>query len=275
MTTTTTTTTHTVNLEGVGPVEVTTDEQGEGQPFFVLHGGGGPQTVAGFAELLATTHQVRAISPIHPGFGGTSRPEALASIGGLAALYVALLDQLDLHDVTVVGNSIGGWIAAEMAVLGSTRVSGFVLIDAVGVEVPGHPVADFFSLTMDQVFELSFHDPDPYRVDATTLPPAAQAIAASNRAALAVYAGRSMSDPTLLDRLSTPEVPTVVLWGDSDQIVDPEYGRAYAAAMPMARFQLLTDTGHMPQIETPDQVLDAIWDRAHTDSMLEGARHPS
>jgi pimeloyl-ACP methyl ester carboxylesterase len=51
-----------------------------------------------------------------------------------------------------------------------------------------------------------------------------------------------------------------VLWGDSDQIVDPDYGRAYAAAIPVARFQLLTGTGHMPQIETPDQLLEAILD---------------
>ncbi len=144
----------------------------------------------------------------------------------------------------MVGNSIGGWIAAEMAVLGSPRISGLVLVDAVGIEVPGHPVADFFSLTMDQVFQLSFHNPDPYRIDPTTLPPAAQAIAAGNRAALAIYAGRSMSDPTLIERLSTIQLPTLVLWGDSDQIVDPDYGRAYAAAIPTATFQLLPDTGH-------------------------------
>ncbi len=69
-----------------------------------------------------------------------------------------------------------------------------------------------------------------------------------------------MSDATLANRLSSLVVPTLVLWGDSDQIADPDYGRAYAAAIPMARFQLLTDTGHMPQVETPDQTLQAIRD---------------
>jgi pimeloyl-ACP methyl ester carboxylesterase len=259
-----TTTTHTVNLDGVGPVDVTVDEQGEGRPFFLLHGGGGPQTVAGISELLATEHQARTISPIHPGFAGTVRPAALASIRGLAAFYVALLDRLDLDDVTIVGNSMGGWIAAEMALLESPRARELVLVDAVGIEVPGHPVADFFSLTMDQVFQASFHNPDPYRIDPSTLPPAAQAIAAGNRAALAVYAGTSMSDPTLSERLSTLDLPVLVLWGDSDQIVDPDYGLAYAAAIPRARFRLLTDTGHMPQIETPDQLLGAILDGADT-----------
>jgi pimeloyl-ACP methyl ester carboxylesterase len=259
-----TTTTHTVNLDGVGPVDVTVDEQGEGRPFFLLHGGGGPQTVAGISELLATEHQARTISPIHPGFAGTVRPAALASIRGLAAFYVALLDRLDLDDVTIVGNSMGGWIAAEMALLESPRARELVLVDAVGIEVPGHPVADFFSLTMDQVFQASFHNPDPYRIDPSALPPAAQAIAAGNRAALAVYAGTSMSDPTLSERLSTLDLPVLVLWGDSDQIVDPDYGLAYAAAIPRARFRLLTDTGHMPQIETPDQLLGAILDGADT-----------
>jgi pimeloyl-ACP methyl ester carboxylesterase len=256
----TTATTHTVNLNGVGPVDVTVNEHGEGQPFLLLHGGGGPDTVASFAELLATTHHVRVLIPVHPGFGGTPRPEALSTVSGLAALYVALLDQLGAGDVTVIGNSIGGWIASEMALLESPRVSGIILVDAAGIEVPGHPIADFFSLTMDQVFQLSFHNPGPFRIDPTTLPPAAQAVAAGNRAALAVYAGTSMTDPSLAGRLSASETPTLVLWGDSDQIVDPDYGRAWAAAIPMARFQLLKDTGHMPQIETPDQLLQAIWD---------------
>jgi pimeloyl-ACP methyl ester carboxylesterase len=218
--------------------------------------------VTGFAERFAAARDVRVLVPTHPGFGGTPRPEALNSVGGLAALYVALLDQFGLQDVTLIGNSIGGWITAEIALAKSPRVSGIVLIDAVGIQVPGHPVADFFSLTMDQVFQLSFHNPEPFRVDPATLPPAAQAIAAGNRTAISVYAGAAMTDPTLAGRLGSLEIPTLVLWGDSDGIVDASYGRAYAAAIPMARFQLLPDAGHSPQLETPDQVIHAIWDSA-------------
>jgi pimeloyl-ACP methyl ester carboxylesterase len=259
-----TTTVHSLNLAGAGPVDVSIDEYGEGRPFLLLHGGGGPTTVTGFAGLLATAHHARVIVPAHPGFGGTPRPEALHTVAGLAGLYVALLDQLDLNDVTVVGNSIGGWIAAEMALLGSPRVSGAILVNAVGIKVTGHPIADFFSLTLDQVIQLSYHDPGKFRIDPASLPPSAQAIAAGNRAALATYAGTAMSDPTLIERLSTLELPVQVLWGDSDQIADPDYGRAWAAAIPMARFQLLTDAGHMPQVETPDQLLQAIADGAGT-----------
>lgn len=256
------TATYTVDLAGTGPVELTVADYGSGQPFLLLHGGAGPQSVTGFAERFAAAHDVRVLVPTHPGFGGTPRPEALNSVGDLAALYVALLDQLGLEDVTVIGNSIGGWITAEIALVKSPRVSGIVLIDAVGIEVPGHPVADFFSLTMDQVFQLSFHNPEPFRVDPATLPPAAQAIAAGNRTAIGVYTGAAMTDPTLAGRLGSLEIPTLVLWGASDGIVDATYGRAYAAAIPAARFKLLPDTGHSPQLETPDQVIDAIWDTA-------------
>jgi pimeloyl-ACP methyl ester carboxylesterase len=250
---------HTVDLTGIGPVEVTVADYGSGQPFLLLHGGAGPQSVTGFAQKFAAAHDVRVLAPTHPGFDGTPRPEGLNSIGGLAALYNALLLQLGLENVTVIGNSIGGWITAEIALLKSSRVSGIVLIDAVGIEVPGHPVADFFSLTLDQVFQRSFHNPEPFRIDPATLPPAAQAIVAGNRVAIRVYAGTAMIDPTLAERLGSVKVPALVLWGRSDGIVDADYGRAYAAAIPASRFQLLPDTGHSPQLETPDQVIQAIW----------------
>jgi pimeloyl-ACP methyl ester carboxylesterase len=82
---------------------------------------------------------------------------------------------------------------------------------------------------------------------------------AGNRAALGVYGGTSMADPTLRGRLASVTVPTLVLWEESDRIVDLDYGRAYAAAIPGAQFQLLSATGHVPQIETPKQLCRAVW----------------
>ena len=165
MTTTAVSTTKTITVAGIGPVELTVEEQGEGRSFLVLHGGAGPQSVAAFAQLLAEKGHSRVLTSIHPGFGGTPRPEALNSVAKLATLYSDLLDDLGLEDVTVIGNSVGGWIAAEMALLDSPLISGIVLIDAVGIEVEGHPVADVSGLSVPEIQALSFHDPTPLRVD--------------------------------------------------------------------------------------------------------------
>jgi pimeloyl-ACP methyl ester carboxylesterase len=275
MTTTAVTTIKTLDVAGVGPVELTVDERGDGQrgdgqrgdgqPFLVLHGGAGPQSVAAFAELLAQKGGCRVLTPTHPGFGGTPRPVKLDSVARLAALYAGLLDDLGLEDVTVIGNSVGGWIAAEMALTRSPRISGLVLLDAVGIEIEGHPVADVSGLSVPEIQALSFHDPTPFRVDPAAMPDAQKTVMAANGAALAVYAGSpSMADPALLDRLSGIKIPTLVLWGESDQLVEPGYGQAYAATIPGAHFVVLPATGHMPQMETPDLVLKAIWDWART-----------
>jgi len=232
-------------------------EYGAGRPILLLHGGGGPQTVEPFGARLADELGVRVVVPTHPGFGGTARPDDLTTIAGLAREYAGLLDELELTDVTVIGNSIGGWIAAELALLQSPRVSALVIVDGVGIEVAGHPVADFFSLTFPEIAQLSYHDPERFRIDPTALPPEAQAVLAGNRAALAVYAEK-MVDPSLRERLSDIAVPTLVVWGDADRIADPDYGRAYAAAVPGARFELLPQTGHLPQLESPELLIDAV-----------------
>jgi pimeloyl-ACP methyl ester carboxylesterase len=254
----------TVVLENVGAVEIALEDTGEGTAFLLLHGGGGPDTMTGFGERLAETHPARVLVPTHPGFAATTRPEQLNTMRSLAVLYMALLDDLDLVDVTVVGNSVGGWITAEMALIGSPRISGIVLIDAVGIEVAGEPVADFFTMGYDEFLERAFRNPDPFRVDLASLPPAAQASGAANRSALATYTGGEMNDSTLAERLGILETPTLVLWGDNDRIASPEYGRAYAGSIPNARFQLVKDVGHLPQVESPDVVIGAIWNSGTT-----------
>jgi pimeloyl-ACP methyl ester carboxylesterase len=269
------TSTHRIAVAGYGTVELSVTEKGEGHPFLLLHGGGGPLTVNGFGDLLASQRPARVVIPTHPGFGGTPRPDSLAGVPGLAALYIALLADLDLRDVTVIGNSIGGWIAAEMALLDTDRISSFVLVDAVGIEVPGHPIADFFSLTPKQVAELSYHDPDRFGIDPSKLSPEALEVMAGNRATLAVYAGTSMHDAGLTGRLAGVMTPTLVVWGDSDRIADVDYGRAFADAIPGGRFQLLPDTGHLPQIETPGRLIDVVWAFAesHATQPMHSNRH--
>jgi pimeloyl-ACP methyl ester carboxylesterase len=258
-----TTETYTVTRPGsTTPVDLTVDEAGTGHPFLLLHGGAGPMSFLPFAAELAGQRPARAIVPTHPGFNGTPRPDDIADVRALADLYVALLEHLDLGDVTVVGNSIGGWIAAEIALLASPRISSAVIMNGAGIDVPGHPVADFFALSLDELTDLSYHDPSRFRLDPATVTERQKAIMGTNRQAIAVYAGRTMTDPTLAARLAGVTVPTLVLWGQSDRVVDPDYGRAYAAAIPGARYQPIQQAGHLPQLETPALALAAIWDFA-------------
>jgi pimeloyl-ACP methyl ester carboxylesterase len=237
-------------VHDLGRASVTVLERDRTQPFLLLHGGAGPVSVAGFADLLAARWTARVLVPTHPGFDGTPRPEDLASVRDLAALYADLLDRLNLWDVTVIGNSIGGWIAAELALLGSPRVSGAVLVDAVGLDVPEHPVTDISGLTGPQLAALSFHEPDRFRPDPSGPAP--------DLGALRAYTGMSMGDPSLRDRLARIDLPVRVIWGESDGIVSPEYGRVWAEAIPGAVFTLIENAGHLPQLEAPEQLLAAI-----------------
>ncbi|KAA9159348.1 alpha/beta hydrolase [Amycolatopsis acidicola] len=240
-------------------VDLTIDVQGgevqgsEGKTFLLLHGGGGSKTVAMFANLLAR-QPAKVVTPVHPGFDGTARPSWLNDVPTLARLYARLLETLDLQDVAVIGNSIGGWIAAELAALGSARISSLTLANAVGIEVPGHPIADTFGLTPAELAQLSFHDASKFPT-----PPENTA----NKEVLELYAGpHEMADPSLEARLAKITCPTLVAWGESDQVVDADYGRAYAKAIPGAEFRLLPGSGHLPQIETPTEFRDVLWEFA-------------
>jgi pimeloyl-ACP methyl ester carboxylesterase len=238
-----------------GDVPVTVTEQGEGSPVLLLHGGAGPDSVNGFAGLLAAQLPLRVLTPVNPGFAGTPRPAPLDSVRKLAEVYAVLLAELDLTGVTVVGSSIGGWAAAELALAAPGRVSRLVLLDAAGLDSADHPIADFFSLTLDQVVDISYANPGAHRIDLSVLTDAQRAVAAGNRAALEVYGGRSMADPTLATRLAGIAAPTLVVWGEADGMVTPAYGKEYAAAIPGAQFHLMPNAGHLPQIETPQALL--------------------
>lgn len=266
-----------VGLTSGAHADISLRDVGEGHPVLLLHGGGGPLTVNGFAERFAADAEsdVRVLAPVHPGFDCTIRPVWLDSIGQLARLYVRLLEELDLSEVTVVGNSIGGWIAAEMAILDPARVGGYVIVDSVGIEVPGQPMADFYSLTPAQVAQRAYHDPDRFGIDPTRLAPEAQRLMAENRDTLAVYAGSTMTDPTLARRLAAVSKPTLVVWGEADRIASSDYGVAFARAIPGAEFVLMRETGHLPQIETPDALIRIIREFAGSRALGAVAHQPA
>ncbi|OQR65601.1 alpha/beta hydrolase [Streptomyces maremycinicus] len=228
----------------------------------VLHGGGGPQTVAPIVRHLAAS--LHTFAPTHPGWNGTTRPDFITSVADLATAYLARLLDHGERDVVLVGSSIGGWIALEMAVRAADDerykglIGAVVDIDGVGVVVEGEPVTDFFALDARGLAEAAWHDPERGYMDPARLTEEQRAIQQANGRTMAVIAGRGMSDPTLLARLGAVNVPTLVVWGESDRIVTPAYGRAVADAVPGARFVEIQAAGHLPHLEAPEATWAAI-----------------
>ena len=145
-----------------------------------------------------------------------------------------------------------------MAVLGPLRISGVVVVDAVGIEVPGHPVADFFSLSFAELAEHSYADPERYGIDPSTLPP--EALRAHGRQPGLTRGVRGTDH----DRPDAPRPARrrgrtdLVLWGEADRIGDVDFGRAFAATIPGAEFRLIANAGHLPQIEAPDVLVELV-----------------
>lgn len=246
---------HTLATDSASAIEIAVADRDRTRTFLLLHGGGGVDTMTPFADLLAERTHSRVLVPTHPGFGGTPKAAGLTDVTALAEAYVALLDRLDLADVTVIGNSFGGWLAAEIALQASPRVSGAVIVDGIGIEVEGHPMADVRGKSIAEIRAFSWHDPSK-----APIPPGGGTGPSPDVQALIGYTGPAMTDPRLAARLAAIDIPVHVVWGESDRMAGPDYGKAYAAAIPGASFTLLPRTGHLPQLETPDQLLTVILD---------------
>jgi pimeloyl-ACP methyl ester carboxylesterase len=235
---------------------LTTYDRGQGRTLLLLHGGAGPLSVIPFADRLVAAGGIRVVVPTHPGFQGSERPETLRTPADLAVRYLALLGELDLEDVTVVGFSIGGWIASELALHNDARIARIVIANGVGIEVDGHPVADVSQMTPPEISALSFHDP-ALAPNPANLSDEQRAQTLANIKAVVGY-GAGMSSRGLGAELNGVTVPALVIWGESDGIADTAYGQAYADAFARGRFQLLERAGHVPQIEQPEALAAAI-----------------
>lgn len=251
-------------VEAAG-IAVEIAEAGNGSALLFLHGGhpsGRLDPQARFMEALAAS--VRIIAPTHPGFGTTAAPPQLTTVDDLAYLYLDLLEALNLRDVVLVGASLGGWIAAEMAIKSTERLSRLVLINAVGIK-PGdresRDIADIYAITDQQLAGIAYADPQKMVRDTGTLPEEELILMARSREATGRYAWAPyMHNPKLKTRLHRIHIPALVLWGDSDHITAPDYGQAYAQAIPDARFAVIESAGHFPHLEQPNAAARHILD---------------
>jgi pimeloyl-ACP methyl ester carboxylesterase len=244
---------------GVGGVSLEISLAGEGPPLLFLHGGDYFAQNQDFLDRLA--RHWRVLIPRHPGFGGSERPDGFRTVHDLAYLYLDLLEQQHLDDVVLVGSSFGGWIALEMCVRSVERIGRLALIDTLGVKFGGREqrdIADIYALPADEVLRLTFFASER-APDYSRLGDAEAASIACDREATALYGWRPyMHDPGLPRWLHRVRVPTLVIWGQSDGIVPPDYGDTLSRSLPDARFELIPEAGHYPQIERPDPVADAI-----------------
>ena len=246
-----------------GTLTLAYTDSGKGSStFLLLHGGAGPRSLQGLSAAL-TAQNYRTIVPVHPGFDGEPRPAQLTTIGELATAYLALLDELDVQDVVVAGNSMGGWLAAELASRNPSRIRGYVVMNGVGLDMDGTDLTIQNPGTMppEQRNAAVWHNPAKFAV-APQGP--ALAVLLSNQRAMAVYAGTGAHfcvDPTLRGRLEGGAIrtPVLVLWGESDKIVTAEYGRRMAETMgEHATFKLVEEAGHFPQIEQLENTVRLI-----------------
>jgi pimeloyl-ACP methyl ester carboxylesterase len=238
---------------------------GKGPTLLVLHDCEVMTEWQPFHTALAARFTV--LVPSHPGFGGSERPETIESIDDVAYLYLDLIASLGPQSVDILGLGLGGWIAAEMAVRCSHSLRHLVLADVVGIKVSGRTEVDIvetFILNREQLLEVGWHDialgAEHMKLPGTPgLPDAELLTLIRNREAAARLTWKPfMHNPILRRWLHRIAVPTLVLWGESDRIVRPDYGRAFQQAIPGALFQLIPAAGHYPYLEQPEAFVASV-----------------
>jgi len=235
-------------------------ERGKARPLLFLHPGIGIEAAAPVLDRLS--ERARLLAPSHPGFGTSDLPQSMTTVDDLSYFYLDLMDALDLRDAVVVGVSFGAWIAAEIAVKSTARMSRLVMANAIGIKVGDREtrdIVDIFALVEPELNKLAYCDPKSGERDYKSMPEAAVAAVARNRESLARFAWQPyMHNPKLKSRLHRISIPTLFLWGTQDRILSESYGRAYCAAIPGAHFELIDKAGHFPHLEQPQVFADRV-----------------
>jgi pimeloyl-ACP methyl ester carboxylesterase len=236
---------------------------GNGPPLLYLHGLLAETRWLPFHQELSKSFEV--IAPAHPGYGATEGLDEMDAPEDLVFHYLDVLDALGLERVSVVGVSLGGWIAAELAVRYPERIERLVLADAFGLALDEYPMPDLAAALSDAraLRELVFADPKNFVADVVL--PAKEsdperAAEARGAAAAASRLGGSpfMRDPKLERRLRRVTCPTLVLWGDRDPLLPLGHAERFRDAIPRAELQVLRDCGHLPQLEQSVRFVAAV-----------------
>jgi pimeloyl-ACP methyl ester carboxylesterase len=252
------------------PLEILRAGDEAADPLLLIHGINPISPKAAFVTGLARTRYI--IAPSHPGFGASPLPPDFDTMYDLVNLYLDVLDNLPGDEIAVAGFGFGGWIAAELAVAGHPRLQRLILVDPVGIKIGGREDRDILHMFNTNPIELNqraWHDPAnrPEGIyglgwqatinDAMT--DEQMITLARNWDSLCLFAWRPhMFNPQLKHWLHRIQVPTLVLWGESDRIVTPDYGRRYANLIPAAEFEMIPQAGHHPELEQPENFVSIL-----------------
>jgi pimeloyl-ACP methyl ester carboxylesterase len=231
---------------------------GSGDPLLFLHGASGAPVILPFMEKLAARFDV--LVPEHPGYGLSDEPEWLENIHDAAYFYLDFLRALDLKDLTLVGSSMGGWIAMEMAVRDTSRIKSLVLVSPAGVAAPGVQPADIFLMAPEELVRNLFHDPELAQARlAEPVTPESIDIGLKNRHTTARLAWEPrLHDPFLPKWLHRIDVPVKVVWGREDRILPAKIADELKRLMPKAQMHFLDNVGHLPHAERPELFCDIV-----------------
>jgi pimeloyl-ACP methyl ester carboxylesterase len=233
---------------------------GSGEPVLYLHGAGGLAGWIPFFDRLAAGHDL--LVPEHPGFGNSDMPSWIRNVPDMAMYYLDVLDQLGLDGVHLVGFSLGGWIAAELAVRNCARLKTLSLIAPAGVRIKGVPTGDNFIWGPEEGARNVFHD---QRFAEAMV---AQMQAASPEDTERALANRYMAarlgwqprwfNPDLERWLHRVQVPTLVLWGAEDKLLPSRYAEVWKQRVPGVTVEVIQGCGHVVPVEKADWAADQI-----------------
>jgi pimeloyl-ACP methyl ester carboxylesterase len=242
----------------VADCAVSVKRAGQGPPLLYLHGGNGAARWLPFMGRLAERFDV--IVPEHPGFGRSETPDWLDTVGDLAFFYLDFISELGLERVHLVGGSMGGWIAAELAVRSTRDLASLTLIAPVGIHLKGVPKADIFLWSHEQLTRNLFADP-AFAEIILSMPVSEEEQDQRLKNALAVAKlgwQPRLYNPHLAKWLHRIDVPTLICWGDSDKVVPPAYGPAFRDLIPSSRLQVFERCGHLPHAECAEDFVRGL-----------------
>jgi pimeloyl-ACP methyl ester carboxylesterase len=231
---------------------------GSGEPLLFLHGASGAPTILPFMEKLAQRFDV--LVPEHPGYGLSDEPQWLETIHDAAYFYLDFLKHLKLDRVTVVGSSIGGWMAMEMAVRDTSRIKSLVLVSPAGISAPNVQPADVFLMPQEELVRSLFHDPKLAEARlAEPVTPESIDLSLKNRHTTARLAWEPrLHDPHLPKWLHRIDVPVQIIWGEQDRILPVQFVETYKTLMPRARVAIVKDAGHLPHAEKAQEFCELV-----------------